>query len=228
MLCIVQARMSSKRFRGKMLENLSGVSILESVVRRLKLSNCITKIIIATSVDYSDDRLAECCTSLNLNLFRGSLENVASRFRDIIVSENAPSFLRISGDSPLIDPVLIDKAIELYNSENFDLLTNVSPRTFPKGQSIEILKSATFLSAYNLMKTSDEFEHVTTLFYSKNDKYKIFNLIAPGNFSDVNLCVDNPEDIKFLEMVLDYNNGKPAPWIELANLYRVVKSKFSD
>lgn len=228
MLCIVQARMSSKRFRGKMLENLCGVSILESVVGRLKLSNRITKIIIATSIESSDDRLAECCINLNLNLFRGSLENVASRFRDIIVSENAPSFLRISGDSPLIDPVLIDKAIELYSLENVDLFTNVFPRTFPKGQSIEIVNSASFLTAYGLMKTNDEFEHVTTFFYSKNNKYRIFNLTAPENFSDVNLCVDNPEDIKLLERVLDYNSGKPAPWIELADSYRMVKSKFSD
>lgn len=88
MLCIVQARMSSKRFRGKMLEELSGVSVLESVVVRLKLSKSITKIIIATSLEHSDDRLVEYCSNLGLNYFRGSLENVASRFRDIIVSEN--------------------------------------------------------------------------------------------------------------------------------------------
>jgi len=208
-----------------MLEQLSGVSVLESVVGRLKLCESITKIIIATSLEHSDDRLVEYCSNLGLNYFRGSLEDVASRFRDIIVSEKSPAFIRISGDSPLIDPELIDKAIELFNQKDVDLFTNVFPRSFPKGQSIEIVKSNTFIAAYQLMTTSDELEHVTGFFYNRKDEFKIFNLKAPGDYSDVNLCVDNPEDITLLERVLEDNQGKLAPWNVLADSYRTVKSK---
>jgi spore coat polysaccharide biosynthesis protein SpsF len=219
--------MSSKRFKGKMLEKLSSVSVLESVVNRLKLSKSVSKVIIATSVEHSDNSLAEYCSSLGLNFFRGSLENVASRFHDIVMSENAPAFMRISGDSPLIDPDLIDKTIEIFNEENVDLCTNVFPRTFPKGQSIEILKSKTFLQAFDLMDTSEQLEHVTGFFYGNSEKFKILNVKAPGDYSDVNLCIDNPEDIEILEKVLEKNNGKPAPWKALADSYRIVKSKLT-
>jgi len=223
MLCIIQARMSSKRFKGKMLANLLGVTVLQSVVSRIKLCNFVTKIIVATSTNISDDKLVDFCIKNGIEYYRGSLENVASRFYEIILSENTTAFMRISGDSPLIDPDLIDKAIEVYNSESIDIFTNVFPRTFPKGQSIEIIKSKVFLETFNLMKTNEQLEHVTGYFYSNSEEFKIFNLIALEDYSDVNLCIDNPEDIEILEKVLKTNNYKPGPWKVLADSYRILK-----
>ena len=223
MLCIIQARMTSKRFKGKMLANLLGVTVLQSVVSRIKLCNFVTKIIVATSTNISDDKLVDFCIKNGIEYYRGSLENVASRFYEIILSENTTAFMRISGDSPLIDPDLIDKAIEVYNSESIDIFTNVFPRTFPKGQSIEIIKSKVFLETFNLMKTNEQLEHVTGYFYSNSEEFKIFNLIALEDYSDVNLCIDNPEDIEILEKVLKTNNYKPGPWKVLADSYRILK-----
>lgn len=215
--------MSSKRFKGKMLANLLGVTVLQSVVSRIKLCNFVTKIIVATSTNISDDKLVDFCIKNGIEYYRGSLENVASRFYEIILSENTTAFMRISGDSPLIDPDLIDKAIEVYNSESIDIFTNVFPRTFPKGQSIEIIKSKVFLETFNLMKTNEQLEHVTGYFYSNSEEFKIFNLIALEDYSDVNLCIDNPEDIEILEKVLKTNNYKPGPWKVLADSYRILK-----
>ena len=215
--------MTSKRFKGKMLANLLGVTVLQSVVSRIKLCNFVTKIIVATSTNISDDKLVDFCIKNGIEYYRGSLENVASRFYEIILSENTTAFMRISGDSPLIDPDLIDKAIEVYNSESIDIFTNVFPRTFPKGQSIEIIKSKVFLETFNLMKTNEQLEHVTGYFYSNSEEFKIFNLIALEDYSDVNLCIDNPEDIEILEKVLKTNNYKPGPWKVLADSYRILK-----
>ena len=217
--------MTSKRFKGKMLANLLGVTVLQSVVSRIKLCNFVTKIIVATSTNISDDKLVDFCIKNGIEYYRGSLENVASRFYEIILSENTTAFMRISGDSPLIDPDLIDKAIEVYNSESIDIFTNVFPRTFPKGQSIEIIKSKVFLETFNLMKTNEQLEHVTGYFYSNSEEFKIFNLIALEDYSDVNLCIDNPEDIEILEKVLKTNNYKPGHWKVLADSYRILKIK---
>jgi len=225
MLCIIQARMSSKRFKGKMLANLLGVTVLESVVSRIKLCNLVTKIIVATSTNISDDKLVEFCKKNGIEYYRGSLENVASRFCEIILIENTTAFIRISGDSPLIDPDLIDKAIEIYNTKNIDIFTNVFPRTFPKGQSIEIIKSKVFLETFKLMKTNEQLEHVTSYFYSSSEKFKIFNLNSLDDYSDVNLCIDNPEDIETLENVMKNNNYKFGSWKAIADSYRIIKSQ---
>ena len=227
MLCIIQARMSSKRFKGKMLANLLGVTVLQSVVSRIKLCSLVTKIIVATSTNISDNKLVDFCIKNGIEYYRGSLENVASRFFEIILLENRSAFMRISGDSPLIDPDLIDEAIEVYNTENIDIFTNIFPRTFPKGQSIEIIKSKVFLETFNLMKTDEQLEHVTGYFYSNSEKFKIFNAKALEDYSDVNLCIDNPEDIETLENVLKNNNYKPGSWKVMADSYRIVKSQLS-
>ena len=216
--------MSSKRFKGKMLEAFYGDPVLKSLVNRLLLCKSVSKIIIATSVQSSDNILAEYCSAIGVGFFRGSLENVASRFKDIILSENAPAFMRISGDSPLIDPDLIDKSIDIFNKEDIDLFTNVFPRTFPKGQSIEIIKSKVFLDTYKLMKTKEQLEHVTVFFYENNKNFKILNLNAPEDYSDVNLCIDNPDDIDFLEKVLKKTDGDSTYWKDLADSYRNIKS----
>ena len=217
--------MSSRRFKGKMLKEFSGVPVLKSVVNRIKLCKSVSKVIIATSVQNSDNILAEYCSAMGVSFFRGSLENVASRFQDIILSENTPAFMRISGDSPLIDPDLIDKAIDIFNKENIDLFTNVFPRTFPKGQSIEIIKSKVFLDAYKLMKTKEQLEHVTVFFYENNKNFKILNLNAPEDYCDVNLCIDNPDDIEILEKVLEKTDGDSTYWKDLADSYRNLKQK---
>ena len=85
------------------------------------------------------------------------------------------SFIRVSGDSPLIDPKLIDKAYEIHRNENFDLITNIMKRSFPKGQSVELIskKAINELQKFNL--SSEEREHVTLGFYKNKDKFKIFN-----------------------------------------------------
>ena len=56
----------------------------------------------------------------------------------------AKYFVRVSGDSPMIDPKLIDKAIKISKkTKGHDIITNVFPRTFPKGQSVEVIKTFT-------------------------------------------------------------------------------------
>ena len=75
----------------------------------------------------------------------GSLNNVAHRICEILKKLNAKSFLRICADSPFIDPELIDKCIIRFNNTNCDIVTNVLPRTFPKGQSVEVVRSSLFI-----------------------------------------------------------------------------------
>ena len=205
MICILQARMSSKRLKGKIMKKLSGKTIISRVVKQIQKSKKIKKIIIATSTKKEDDLIEKFCKKNKLIFYRGSLENVALRFLHIQKKFNLKSFVRINCDSPLINPKLIDKLINKYNEGDYDIVTNIFPRSFPKGQSVEVIKSKTFLKAYSLFKKK-HFEHVTNFFYDNYKKFKIFNLLSSKNFSDLRLCVDTKSDLKRLRELLKDKN----------------------
>ena len=145
MLAIIQARTSSKRLRGKVLKKINKKFLLERVINRVSQSNTINRIIIVTSTKKGDDKIVKFCKKKNVEFFRGSLNNVYKRFFDLLKSIKAKSFIRICADSPFIDPYLIDKCINFYKKKKYDIVTNVSPRSFPKGQSIEIFNTDIFM-----------------------------------------------------------------------------------
>ena len=168
MLAIIQARLSSKRFPLKVLKNLRGKPLIMHVIDRVKLSKQINRIVVATSIEKSDDELTDFLSKNGIFCYRGSLNNVANRMLMCASKYNANEFMRINGDSPLIDPEIIDNAALLNKKGNYDLCTNVLLRSFPKGQSVEIIKTKT-LKKYILKFSNSDNEHVTQYFY-KNPK----------------------------------------------------------
>ena len=177
MLVIIQARMSSKRFRGKVLYKINNKPLIWYLINNIKKSKKVTDIIVATSKNKSDDVLTKYLKKINIKFFRGNLNNVMKRLFDLSKKLKKKYFLRISADSPLIDYRIINKAILLANKKKkFDLITNVFPRSYPSGQSTEIIRSDILGSALkNPNITKYDLEHVTTFFYKNNKKYRIIN-----------------------------------------------------
>ena len=197
MFCIVQARSSSKRFPNKIFKKLGKLAIIERVYLNLKKSKKISKIIFATSTNRKDDAIELFCKSKKINFVRGSMDNVSSRFLLAIKKYDVNSFVRISCDSPLIDHRIIDKAILIFNKKKVDLVTNIFPRTFPRGQSVEVLRSNILeKSIINFDKLQRE--HVTKYFYDNFKKFKIQNIKSKNNLSELRLCVDTKKDLFFL------------------------------
>ena len=220
MICIVQARASSKRVKKKIFEFVNNKSILQHAIDNIKACNSISKIIVATSNQQDDDETENLCKKLNVISFRGDLNDVASRFYKIIKKYNADFFLRINADSPLIDPNLISYFIDHYKKGNNDIITNVLERTYPKGQSIEIFNSNAFLEGYEKLNTNDEKEHVTTFFYNNSDKYKILNIKNDVSYSEVNLSVDTDQDLKKIRKI--YKLTKNRDWLSYAKKYKQI------
>lgn len=199
MLAIVQARFSSVRMPGKVLRSLLGRPLLHWVIDSVRHAHKVKRVVVATSTDTSDDGIEALCGSLGVTCYRGSLTDVASRFLLALEREKAPAFLRVSGDSPALDPSLIDTGINLYATENWDLVTNVFPRTFPKGQSIEVINASTFRTISKLFTNPSEREHVTKYFYENSDTFRIVSFTSGRNLGGVQLSVDTEEDFKAIE-----------------------------
>tara|TARA_B100000161_G_C33455235_1_gene370929 strand:- start:95 stop:715 length:621 start_codon:yes stop_codon:yes gene_type:complete len=205
MLAIIQARTSSKRFPKKVLYKINSKPLIIRVVNNALKSNLLSNLIVATSKEKSDDQLVKLIKKSRLKYFRGSLKNVALRMLNVAQINNAKYFMRLSGDSPLIDYKIIDFAIKILNkNKNVDIVTNVFPRTFPSGQSVEIIKTKVlknYISDFN----QSEKEHVTTFFYSNSKKFKIINFRKKINsYKDLpKLSVDYKSDLKKIKKYIN-------------------------
>ena len=197
MLVIIQARTSSRRFKNKAIFSFYGKTLIHHVYDKIKKSKKV-KIIVSTSTKKSDDKLVKILSKKNIKYFRGSLNNVAKRLYDTAISEKQKFFLRISGDSPLIDFRLIDRIIKIYErNKNFDLITNIFPRTFPSGQSVEIIKTSILGKNIKLFSKLDK-EHVTRYFYKNSSKFRIKNFLNKKKDNDKKLSIDTADELKIM------------------------------
>ena len=192
--------MSSKRFKGKVLYKIKKKPLIWYLINNIKKSKKVTNIIVATSKNKSDDPLTKYLKRINIKFFRGNLNNVMKRLFDLSKKLKKKYFLRISADSPLIDYKIIDRAILLANKKKkFDLITNVFPRSYPSGQSTEIIRSDILGNALNNPKiTKYDLEHVTTFFYKNYKKYKIINFSTKKKYYN-KFSIDYKNDLGSLE-----------------------------
>jgi spore coat polysaccharide biosynthesis protein SpsF len=137
---VVQARLQSSRLPGKVMREIAGKPLLENLIDRINLDTIDWPLIISTSSLKYDDPIYDFCAVKRIECFRGSHQNVESRFHEVCKKFNLDAFLRISADSPMMDGSLVSQLIGYWRS-TVDLLSNIYPRTYPKGQSLEIINS---------------------------------------------------------------------------------------
>lgn len=200
---IIQARMSSQRYPGKVLHEIAGKNLLQFLLERLEHCQKLDSIIIATSVNESDDAIEKYATQNGVLCFRGELNNVASRFMGALDKYGFERFVRINADSPLLDPALIQLAINKFNEEDVEIVTNTLERSFPRGQSVEVINTETFRRGYKKMKHEDEFEHITQFFYKNKHDFKIHNFKADKNYSDIHLGIDTKDDMNTFSAIIN-------------------------
>lgn len=199
-IAIIQSRMTSKRYPGKMLAPFLGKPVLAHVVEKIQKSKINPKIVLATSKNTTDDPLVLYAKNLGIDVVRGSQNDVFERYILTLKKFKCDAFFRVCGDSPLLFPLLFDKAAYIYKNSKYDLITNVFPRTFPIGMSVELINTRTFIKMDKKIKSKNDREHISQYFYRNGKKFKIYN-IECGRSSDRNLklALDVPNDLKKLE-----------------------------
>ncbi|WP_459899344.1 cytidylyltransferase domain-containing protein [Desulfobaculum senezii] len=196
----IQARMSSSRFPGKVLAPFCGVPLLAHVVERVARVVPRTRITVATSTEGSDDPLAEYARLLGVQVYRGVLDDVFRRFRGCLRESPCDWFYRVCADSPLLLPGLLTELARHADPATADIVTNVFPRTFPQGQSAELIRAEAFLSVDPASLSNEEREHVTLHFYNRPRMYRIVNIVNPHDVSTPqSLAVDTLSDMRRLE-----------------------------
>ncbi|MEJ8552892.1 cytidylyltransferase domain-containing protein [Tepidibacter sp. Z1-5] len=209
---IIQARMGSTRLRGKVLMKINKKTVLNHVIDRVKKCKYIDDIIVATTKLKKDDTIINELNNLKVKYFRGSEENVLSRYYEAAKYYNLDPIIRITADCPLIDPNIIDDIIRFYIENDYELVTNapndLSQRTYPRGLDVEIF-SFKMLEEAHLKTTKDyEKEHVTPYMYENNKKIYVYK--NDVDYSKYRLTLDTKEDYMFIQCVYEnlYENNK--------------------
>lgn len=199
---VIQARMTSRRLPGKVLRPLGGRPLLQWVLERAFRAAYAERVVVATSADRSDDPIAAHCAELGVWCTRGSLDDVARRFLDAAEAHGLDAMVRLCADSPLVDPALIERAIEISLRARPDLVTNVFPRrSYPAGMSVEVIATGA-LAAAGLMARPDHREHVTKYFYDRARRYRIESFKSERDLHGLSLVVDSPDDLARLEALV--------------------------
>ena len=199
---IIQVRMSSERLPGKVLLNLCGKPILQYLLESLERCEGLDEVIVATSIEPTDDSISKFCEEYRCLCQRGPLNDVAGRLAEVIVNCSLDVFVRVSGDSPLLDYRLVSEALRIFTKGDYDVVTNVQKRTFPKGQSVEVIRSSTFIEVQPFMTSDYEREHVTPYFYANKNKYSICNFEAGKDYGHIQMSVDTSEDFRQVEWLM--------------------------
>jgi len=191
---------------------VNGKPLLQYVIERLKLKNPNTPLMVCTSDLEADLPIYALCEKLGIPCFQGSHLNVASRFYEISKVGNFDCFARVCADSPMIDGALVRKMINHWKP-SLDLLTNKSPRSFPKGQSIEIVNRDTFVKSYQYFESDEDFEHVTHYFHRNLDHFRYENIRNTEDQSMISLAIDEPVDLFRFE---SFANQYGPDWVKLS------------
>ena len=168
-LAIVQARTSSSRLPGKVLLPIGAKPMVLFQLERLQRCTRLDRLVLATSDDSSDDHLANVVSSAGFTVFRGDLNDVLERFRTCAASEQATSVVRLTGDCPLSDPVLIDELVEAFVDGGWDYLANCVDEkrlSVPGGFDDEVFRAELLERAALEAQLPSEREHVTPWFRS--------------------------------------------------------------
>lgn len=204
----VQARMSSARFPGKVLAPFRGRPLIASVIERAAAALGRDAVVVATSTDAADDPLALYVRSLHVAVFRGALDDVLGRMQACLAAYPCDWFCRICADSPLVDAQLILEMMSYTNRDDLDLVTNVFPRTFPRGLSVEWIEATRFAGLQAEALGRDAREHVTRAYYDNPESFRILNVPARGpSREDASLAVDTLDDLRRLESLRGIDVG---------------------
>ena len=222
---IVQARMTSTRLPGKVMKIVCDKPLLEHLINRLRRVKYADQVVIATTVNDTDNQIVNLCKELGTLYYRGSEEDVLGRYYEAAVEYGGDIIIRITSDCPVIDPEVVDSLINFYtnNIEKYDYVSNTLKRTYPRGMDVEVFPFSILKEAHEEAKKEREREHVTPFIVYNPMRYRLSNIEYSENFSHYRWTVDTSEDFHLITKILNalYNE---KPEFTMKDIVSVMKS----
>lgn len=222
-VAIIQARMSSTRLPGKVMQPLLGRPMIVFMAERVRRAQRLASTLVATSADASDDVLADTLAAAGIEVFRGSLHDVLDRFAGAACAHRAERVVRLTGDCPLIDADLIDAVLDLLDAERLDYACNVAPPRWPDGLDVEAMTLAALEAAHREATRPSDREHVTPFIRAHPQRFRQASLASAIDLSALRWTVDHEDDLAFVRRLLAAAGAREPIGFDRFDLLRALE-----
>jgi len=200
-VALIQARMTSSRLPGKVLQDIAGCPMLLRVVERAQQAKAIDLVAVITSTHESDDAIEQCCKENGIEVFRGNLDDVLDRYYQAAIHFHADAIVRITADCPLLDPAISDLVVETFKNGDYDYVSNTIECTYPDGLDTEVFRFDALKRAWQSASLKSEREHVTAYIYKHPELFRLGMVRHFEDYSALRWTVDTPTDLDFVRAV---------------------------
>ena len=224
----IQARMGSTRLPGKVLMDISGKPMLLIQIERIRRSRLVDKIVVGTSTSPLDDEILEFCNKNEVECFRGSEDDVLGRISSLLETFNVDVHVECFGDSPLVDPQLIDEFIGYYLKfrNEADYFSSALETTYPPGLEVSVYPAKVLIEVNSMVRKEDPLrEHAGYNITRFPKRFRLKSLTAPPWFNEPELYleVDTQEDINLLRYIINYFLKQGKEHFGLSEILSILK-----
>lgn len=199
-LLIIQARTGSSRMPDKVLKELCGKPMLQHVIERTMQSKYVDRVMVATTIEKADERVEILCRKIGVECYRGNENDVLDRYYQASLRYMPRNVVRITADCPLIDPVVIDKIIDIHAKGKYDYTSNTLVETYPDGLDVEVFKFTALREAWEKANLASEREHVTPYIKFKGE-FRRFSVERSPSLADKRWTVDTEIDFAVITQI---------------------------
>lgn len=229
-LALVAVRLKSSRCPMKGLADLAGKPLILRLHERVAQAETPDRIVWCTSTHPQDDPLEVLAKENGIEIFRGDKMDVLSRFIAVAQRHDAGSIIRVTGDNPLSDPVVLDDMVREHIAQDAEY-TYVSEQDMPRGTRVEVMSVSALKRCHELAQ-DPAFSEYMTLMFRRPDHFRVLKLepcdkaIRRG---DVRLTVDTPEDLQAVRALYEAYDGQPPAlksvisWVDAHREIKVFK-----
>ncbi len=199
----IEARIGSTRLPGKVLMDVAGAPALTRLLRRLRRAKRIDGVVLATTDNPRDDALVDWAARENVPCFRGSEDDVLARVVGAQRMMAADVVVEVNGDTPLLDPAVIDMGVAAFAEGSCDVVTTTRKRSFPDGIDTQVFRLKDLEEVAATVFDPAAREHVSLHFYQTPKRYRVRHLEAPAALRrpDLRLVLDTAADLKLIRAV---------------------------
>ena len=217
-IAICQARMSSTRLPGKVMEVIGDKPCIGWVTQACRKAELVDEVIVATSTLKIDDQISDWCDRYGIRCFRGSETDVLDRFYQAAIKYHGDILVRITCDCCFLDPQIIDEVLQLRKMTNADYATNTNPPTYPDGLDVEVMTIRALSIAQGEATRDTDRDCVTRYIVRNSHRFHHANLVCPlPDLHRERWVLDSPEDLEFIRQVAGRlaRLGKPPSYLDI-------------
>lgn len=200
--------------------------MLRHLVDRLRQVKSIQTIVLATTVNTTDDCLEVFAKAEDIAYFRGSEEDVMGRVIGAADSVQADILVEITGDCPIIDPAIVEQTIQMFLYNDGDYVSNAHIRSYPDGMDTQVFRLETLKKSARMTNDALDHEHVTLHIRNHPEIFRHVHLIAPPDlfWPELGLTLDEPKDYELLKAIIEYF-GDSHPFFGCREVIQLLRSR---